>query len=78
MAEKEYKDGVRITMDTIADATNLHRATLSKVANTKGYKTTTDVLDRLCKYFGVSLGELAEYVPDEEISDKDTTNKTIN
>lgn len=75
IADKEYKDGDPLRMEAIAKATKLHRTTLSKIANKKGYKTTTDVLDRLCKYFGVSLAELAEYVPDKDNSDEDTKTK---
>ncbi len=60
----------RVTMDSVAEATGIHRATLSKIAGPKGYNTTTDNLDALCKFFNCSLGDLAEYVPDTETPTK--------
>lgn len=64
LADKEFAEGRRITLDEVAKATDIHRTTLSKIANQKGYNTTTDVLDRLCGFFDVAVGELAERVED--------------
>ncbi len=64
IADKEFKEGRRITLAEIALETGLHRATLSKLANQKGYNATTDVLDKLCAYFSVELGELAVFIED--------------
>ena len=61
IADKEYKENRRITFDEIAQSTGIHRTTLSKVANQKGYNTTTDVLDKLCDFFDVPLHMLAEH-----------------
>ena len=61
IADKEFKEGRRITFDELAKSTGIHRTTLSKVANQKGYNTTTDVLDKLCIYFGVSLDKVATF-----------------
>jgi len=66
IADKEFKEGRRITLAEIAQETGLHRATLSKLANQKGYNVTTDVLDKLCAYFDVEFGDVASYVADEE------------
>jgi hypothetical protein len=38
------------------------------MVNQRGYNTLTVNLDRLCRYFRCSLGQLAEYVPDEELA----------
>lgn len=62
IAEKEFREGRRITYDEIAGATGIHRTTLSKIANQKGYNTTTDVLDKLCGYFGVGVDQVAQFV----------------
>ena len=62
MADKGFKEKRRITYDEVAEATGIHRTTLSKIANQYGYSTTTDVLDKLCIYFECELGELAEHV----------------
>lgn len=65
IADKEFNDGKRITYEDIAKATGIHRTTLSKIANQKGYNTTTDVLDKLCVYFGVELDKLALHISEE-------------
>ena len=65
IADKEFTEGRRITFDEIAKNTGIHRTTLSKVANQKRYNTTTDVLDKLCIYFGVDLDKVASYTPEE-------------
>lgn len=67
LAEKQFREGRRVTLTELAEATNISRVTLSKMVNQRGYGTLTDHLDRLCRYFGCGLQDLAEYVPDEEI-----------
>ncbi|KXW57580.1 helix-turn-helix protein [Ferrovum myxofaciens] len=62
MQEKAFREGRRIPYDEVSQATEISRTTLSKMVNQRGYNTTTDNLSRLCKFFGCSLGELAEYV----------------
>lgn len=62
IADREFRENRRITFDEIAKATGVHRTTLSKIANQKGYNTTTEVLDKLCAYFDVQLDAVAEYV----------------
>lgn len=69
VAEKEFQESRRITLEEISKATGIHRTTLSKVSNQKGYNTTTEVLEKLCGYFQVSLGQLAEYIKDESEGD---------
>ena len=65
MADMSFKSGHRITIDSIAQETGIHRGTLSKLASPRAYNTTTDNLDKLCKFFGCSWAEIAEYVPDD-------------
>jgi putative transcriptional regulator len=67
LADKHFREGRRVTLTELADATNISRVTLSKMVNQRGYGTLTDHLDRLCRYFNCSLGDLAEYVPDEDV-----------
>jgi putative transcriptional regulator len=66
MAEKAFKEDRRVTFEEISSETGVNRTTMSKMVNQRGYNTTTDNLDRLCRYFRCSLGELAEYVELEE------------
>lgn len=65
IADKEFREGRRITLDEIAKATGIHRTTLSKIANQKGYNTTTDNLDKLCAFFGCRVEQLIEHIPGE-------------
>jgi putative transcriptional regulator len=65
MADKSFKSGQRVTLESVAEATGIHRATLSKIASQRPYNTTTDVLERLCRFFECSWSEIAEYVPDD-------------
>ena len=62
ISEREFQIGRRVTFDEIAEATGIHRTTLSKIANVRGYNTTTDNLDSLCGFFGCRLEELAIHV----------------
>lgn len=67
LADKAYREGRIVTMQEVADATGVHRMTLSKVANHRDHNPRVELLDRLCKYFGCSLSDLAEFVPDEVV-----------
>lgn len=62
LAEKAFRDGRVVTLAEVAEATGINRSTLSKIVNERGYNTGTDNLDRLCRYFGCKLDQLAEYV----------------
>ena len=66
MADLSFKSGQRVTLESIAEATGIHRATLSKLASQRPYNTTTDNLDKLCTFFGCSWAEIAEHVPDDQ------------
>ena len=65
IAEREFKESRILTMMEIAEATGIHRMTLSKLANHKGYNPSADILDRLCTYFGCRIEQLVEHLPDE-------------
>ena len=67
IAEKEFKEGRRITLVEVADATDLNRMTLSKVANNKRSPVNSDVLDKLCSYFGCKVEDLITHVPDKDL-----------
>jgi putative transcriptional regulator len=59
-----------LTFDELAESTNIHRATLSKIANQKNAQTRTENIDRLCKFFKCQVGDLMEYV-EEDFEAKD-------
>jgi putative transcriptional regulator len=51
----------------VARATGIHRTTLYKIGSKRGYNTTTENLSRLCRFFECQLGDVAQYVPDEDV-----------
>ena len=65
MADKGFQENRRITLDDVVLDTGISKNTLSRISSTKGYNTTTENLDRLCKYFGCPLSDLAAYIEDE-------------
>ena len=65
LAEFAFARGRRVTMDEVAAAPGIHRATLSRMNKPLGANITTDNLDRLCFFLGCSLNELVEYIPSE-------------
>ena len=64
MADKGFKEDRRVTFDEISKATGIHRTTLTKVANQKGYNASTDIVDKLCDFFQVSVGDLLVHIPE--------------
>jgi len=60
--EKSYRDKRRITLQEVSDATGISRATLSRIANTPGYNTSTDHIDLLCDYLECELSDLLKRV----------------
>lgn len=66
LSEKQFKEGRRITLIEVSEATGINRMTLSKMINHKSYSTVTDNLDKLCIFFKCKIEDLIEHVPDEE------------
>lgn len=66
IADLEFRERRRVQLQEIAAATGLNRMTLSKLVNHHGANVQTDVLDKLCTYFGCRVEELVEHVPDAQ------------
>jgi len=71
LSEHNFRTGKKITLTAIAQGTGIKQPTLSRIAGTRGYNTTTDNIDKLCRYFGCNVSDIMEYVPDEEVSSKE-------
>jgi DNA-binding Xre family transcriptional regulator len=56
--------------------TGIHRMTLSKLANHRGYNPTADILDKLCTYFGCRIEQLVEHLPDEPVTESSSQKST--
>lgn len=64
IAKKEFAEGRRITIGEVAEAAGIHRMTLSKLINQRGYNTGTENLNKLCNFFECDIDELVEYIPE--------------
>ncbi|MBU6249063.1 MAG: helix-turn-helix domain-containing protein [Xanthomonadaceae bacterium] len=67
IADKEFRERRRVTIQEIAEATGITRNTLSKLLNQHGASVRTENLDRLCSYFDCRIEQLVEFVADEHI-----------
>ena len=65
MADKGFNEDRKVTFDEIPRATSIHRTTLTKIANQKGYNASTDIIDKLCRYFRVPVEKLIQHIPDD-------------
>lgn len=68
LSEKVFREGKRINLDDLSEATGVNKSTLSRISSVRGYNTTTENIDKLCRFFGCSVDKLLEYVPDEEVA----------
>jgi len=71
LAEKQFNEGHAVTLIAVAEATGIHRMTLSKLANHKGYNPSADVLDKLCTYFKCRIEDLVVHLPDDPPASSD-------
>lgn len=62
IADKAFRDRRVISLSEIAEATGVHRATLSRVANQPGANVGTEIIDKLCRYFVCQPGDLLTYI----------------
>ena len=65
LAEKQFKEGRRVTISELSEATGINRGTLSKMVNQRGYSTVTNNIDLLCKFFDCKIEDVMEYVNDK-------------
>jgi putative transcriptional regulator len=66
LAEKSFQEGRRVTLEEVSKETDIHRTTLSRISNVKGYNVTTDILDKLCAFFDVQVSDVAVYIKDTD------------
>ena len=69
--DKAFKERRVVSMSEVAAATGIHRATLSKIANQPGTNISTDLVDKLCRYFECQPGNVLTDI-EEEVSTTDT------
>ena len=69
IADKEFAERRRVTIQEIAQATGITRNTLSKMLNQHGASVRSENLDRLCAYFNCRIEHLVEYLAEPAIPD---------
>lgn len=67
LADESFRRGRRVELLEVAQATGIHRTTLSKMVNVRGYNATLSNIDALCRFFRCGVGDIAMYVPDEDV-----------
>jgi putative transcriptional regulator len=71
ISDMAFRERRVVTLSEVAQATGIHRATLSKVANQPGANIGTEVIDKLCRYFRCQPGELMTYLDEESVAGGD-------
>ena len=64
-AQKEIEEGRRIPYHVIRGETGIAESTLSALANNEVTMYAASTLSRLCTYFNCRVGDLLEYIPDD-------------
>ncbi len=64
MADFQFKTGKRLTAIELSEATGINRMTLSRMQNVRGYSTSTDTVEKLCRFFSCDVGDLMSFVED--------------
>ncbi len=65
MAEKSLKESKPTSLVEVATQTGIARSTLNRIANVRGYSTSTDIIDKLGEYFGCNVEELLQHLSDK-------------
>lgn len=71
IADKEFRERRRITVQELAQVTGITRNTLSKMLNQHGASVRSENLDRLCAHFECSIEKLVEFIPESNARDTD-------
>lgn len=61
--EKEEREGRKLSYRVIAQETGLSEGVILRIHNSAFTKISTETLEKLCSYFGCTVGELLEFVP---------------
>ncbi len=65
--EKEERENTKLTYDVLTRDTGLAPSTLARLLKRGPIdRIDAQTLDALCRYFGVGVGEVLEFVPGEE------------
>lgn len=68
---REICEEMGITMSQLAKGIGTSNASVYRVWHDHIEGITFDMLNRLCEYLNVSIGDLFEYIPDDEMTPED-------
>lgn len=60
----------KMTQATLAKATNIRPATISKMYYEESKRIDISQLNRICQFFNCEISDLIEYVPDDKHKSK--------
>ena len=69
ISQKSAREGRKLPYRVVTEETRLSSGVLTRLVNSDFDRVDRGTLDTLCRYFGVGVGELLEYVPDEARED---------
>jgi putative transcriptional regulator len=75
LAEKRMKEKRNIPLTEVSKDTGIARRTLYAWQNNNIDRFDTDVIEKLCQYFGVNLSDLLEYIPSDDPPKQKTARK---
>ncbi len=55
----------KMKISDVARETGLHRNTITLLYNETANRIDMETMDRLCKLFGCGVGDLFEFIPDD-------------
>ncbi len=55
----------KLKISDVARDTGLHRNTITLLYQETSTRVDIEAIDKLCKYFGVGVADLFEFIPDE-------------
>ena len=77
LADASFRRGRRVELLEVAQATGIHRTTLSKMVTLRGYNATLSNIDALSKFFDYGVGGIATYVPDQDVPSELTPERRL-
>lgn len=56
----------KLKIADVARETNLHRNTITLLYDERAVRVDLEVMEKLCTLFGCTVGDLFEYIPEEQ------------
>jgi len=78
MGKLEVEVGRKLTYDILARHTGISRQTLARIASPRGCNTTTENMERLCRFFRCAPEELIIFEPpiSKQTANRETRGKS--